>query len=42
LLNEIKDNTLKQQKERLEAELKNHMQKEEQRDDITFIGLKLI
>ncbi len=42
LLEEIKDKPLNEQKEMLEKELKNHMKKEEQRDDITFVGLKLL
>ncbi|MBN2520487.1 MAG: SpoIIE family protein phosphatase, partial [Bacteroidales bacterium] len=42
LLEEIKNLQLNSQKQRLEHELEQHMQKEEQRDDITFIGLELI
>ena len=41
ILNNIKDKDLNNQKEILENELKTHMQKEEQRDDITIVGIKI-
>jgi serine phosphatase RsbU (regulator of sigma subunit) len=42
ILEEIKEKPLKEQKERLEKELDTFMQQTEQRDDITFIGFRLI
>ena len=41
LLNEIKDNTLSEQKQVLENELNNWQKNEEQRDDISIVGLRI-
>ena len=41
MLSSIKQLPLKEQKEAIEKDLAEHMKNEEQRDDITIIGIKI-